>query len=59
MNRPSNKQGTDLLDIVHLLLDASARPIALAQIRSGRCRGRGSIALQVDLWLTRKRENTQ
>ena len=32
MNRSDDKQGTDLLDIVRLTLDASTRPVALEQI---------------------------
>jgi len=33
MNRSSEKQGTDLLDIVRLAFDEATRPFALAQIR--------------------------
>ena len=32
MNRSAQKQGTDLLDIVRIMLDPETRPVALAQI---------------------------
>ncbi|MFE5699549.1 hypothetical protein [Rhodococcus koreensis] len=55
MNRSADKQGTDLLDIVHLMLDETTRPAALAQIRSVEVATAEDIALHVDLWFTRKR----
>ena len=55
MNRSADKQGTDLLDIVHLMLDETTRPAALAQIRSADAATAQDIALHVDLWFTRKR----
>ena len=55
MNRSTEKQGTDLLDIVHLVLDDTTRPAALAQIRSVELATVQDIAIHVDLWFTRKR----
>ncbi|MEO3936590.1 prevent-host-death protein [Dermatophilaceae bacterium Soc4.6] len=48
-NRSSNKQGTDLLDIVRLLLDPATRPPALAQITSVAPAVAHDMALHVDL----------
>ncbi len=50
MNRSGQKQGTDLLDIVRLAFDESARSAALAQIQSVDARVAQDIALHVDLW---------
>jgi hypothetical protein len=54
MNRVTAKQGTDLQDIVRLVLDQEARSAALAQL--GRCQSStaADIALHVDLWLVRR-----
>ena len=58
MNRSTEKQGTDLLDIVRLALDSMTRPVALAQI--GQVAGwiAADIALHVDLWFARRRAET-
>ncbi|WP_225858040.1 nucleotidyl transferase AbiEii/AbiGii toxin family protein [Rhodococcus wratislaviensis] len=55
MNRSADKQGTDLLDIVHLILDETTRPAALAQIGTVGAATARDIALHVDLWFTRNR----
>lgn len=55
MNRLDDKQGTDLLDIVRLTLDASTRPVALEQIKRVAAPIAGDIALHVDLWFVRRR----
>ncbi|WP_091116457.1 prevent-host-death protein [Nocardioides psychrotolerans] len=56
MNRSVAKQGTDLLDIVRLMLDAGARPIALRQIGAVATPVAADIALHVDLWFVRRRD---
>lgn len=56
MNRSAEKQGTDLRDIVNLTFDAETRPAALAQIASVDAAVAGDIALHVDLWFVRKRQ---
>jgi hypothetical protein len=55
MNRAVAKQGTDLQDIVRLILDQEARPAALAQL--GRCDAStaADIALHANLWLVDRR----
>ena len=55
MNRATAKQGTDLQDIIRLVLDEQVRPAALAQL--GRCPAptAADIALHVDLWLVSRR----
>jgi hypothetical protein len=55
MNRSVAKQGTDLLDIVRLMLDAGARPTALGQIGAVAAPMAADIALHVDLWFVRRR----
>lgn len=55
MNRATGKQGTDLLDIVRLTLDSSARPAALAQIGDVHASMAADIALHADLWFDRRR----
>ena len=55
MNRAAAKQGTDLQDIVRLILDEEARPAALAQLRSCNTSTAADIALHVDLWLIDRR----
>ncbi|SUF08975.1 Uncharacterised protein [Rhodococcus gordoniae] len=58
MNRSTNKQGTDLLDIVHLTLDPATRPTALAQLHTVDPAIAHDIALHIDLWFTRKRTHS-
>jgi hypothetical protein len=58
MNRSVNKQGTDLLDIVRLTLDDATRPVALDQISRVDPSIASDIALHVDLWFVRKRDQT-
>ena len=55
MNRPADKQGTDLQDIVRLILDEQVRPIALTQLGSCDTTIAADIALHVDLWLVDRR----
>ena len=49
------KQGTDLQDIVRLILDEQARPAALAQLGSCDTPAAAGIALHVGLWLVDRR----
>ncbi|UTT51048.1 hypothetical protein [Rhodococcus gordoniae] len=58
MNRSTNKQGTDLLDIVHLTLDPATRPTALAQLHTVDPAIAHDIALHIDLWFTLKRTHS-
>lgn len=58
MNRSVDKQGTDLLDIVRLTFDKATRPIALSQIGSIEAAVAQDIALHVDLWFVRKRQQS-
>lgn len=58
MNRSWEKQGTDLLDIVRLTLDAVTRPVALSQIGSVEADMARDIALHIDLWFVRKRDHS-
>ncbi len=55
MNRAVAKQGTDLQDIVRLILDAQARPAALTQLGSCDASIAADVALHVDLWLVERR----
>jgi hypothetical protein len=55
MNREVAKQGTDLQDIVRLILDQEARPAALAQLGSCDISTAADIALHADLWLVARR----
>jgi hypothetical protein len=55
MNRPAAKQGTDLQDIVRLILDEGARPAALAQLGNCDTSAAADIALHADLWLVNHR----
>jgi hypothetical protein len=55
MNRPAAKQGTDLQDILRLILDEQVRPIALAQLDSCDATTAADIELHVDLWLVDRR----
>lgn len=56
MNRSVGKQGTDLLDIIRLTLDPATRPVALEQISHVDPSIAGDIALHVDLWFVRRRD---
>jgi hypothetical protein len=56
MNRAVNKQGTDLLDIVRLTFDEATRPVALNRIGDVDAAVAADIALHVDLWFVRKRQ---
>ncbi len=56
MNRSAQKQGTDLQDIVRLTFDEATRPTALAQISGVDVSIARDIALHVDLWFVRKRQ---
>lgn len=56
MNRSVEKQGTDLRDIVNLTFDSATRPVALAQIGAVAPAMASDIALHVDLWFVRKRQ---
>ncbi|MFI5493218.1 hypothetical protein [Actinoplanes sp. NPDC051859] len=58
MNRSVGKQGTDLLDIVRLALDDGTRPAALEQIGNVDPSIAADMALHVDLWLVRRRQQT-
>jgi hypothetical protein len=55
MNRSTDKQGTDLLDILRLTLDQSARPAVLGQIGDVQCSMAADIAPHVDHWFVRRR----
>jgi hypothetical protein len=55
MNRNAEKQGTDLLDIVRLVLDPVAGPAALSQLRSVDAALAADIDRHVDLWLDQRR----
>jgi hypothetical protein len=56
MNRSVQKQGTDLRDIVNLTLDPESRPTALAQLHVVEASIARDIALHVDLWFVRRRQ---
>ncbi|MEU7906302.1 hypothetical protein [Actinoplanes sp. NPDC049118] len=56
MNRQAEKQGTDLLDIIRLVLDGATRPVVLGQIGSVDPSVAKDIALHADLWLVRRRD---
>jgi len=58
MNRASDKQGTDLADIVRLALDPAVRDRALQQIATCADEMAGDIGLHADLWLVRRRSET-
>jgi hypothetical protein len=55
MNRAAAKQGTDLQDIVRLILDAQVRPTTLAQLGGCGASIAADIAQHVDLWLVDRR----
>ena len=50
MDRPAEKQGTDLLDIVRLVFDEATRPAALAQLGEVDSAIGRDIALHVERW---------
>ncbi len=50
-------EGTDLLDIVRLILDEVSRPTALGQISAVPGQVAADIALHVDLWFVRRRDS--
>lgn len=58
MNRSTNKQGTDLQDVVRLVLDRSAGPTALEQIGTCEAPMPADIAAHVDRWLRDLRADT-
>lgn len=58
MNRSADKQGTDLQDVVRLVLDRVAGPVALDQIASCAPPMPADIATHVDLWFRRRRADT-
>lgn len=55
MNRAAAKQGTDLQDIIRLILDEHVRPTALAQLANCDTSTAADIALHVELWLVGSR----
>jgi hypothetical protein len=58
MNRSVNKQGTDLLDIMRIALDAKTRTAALSQIATVEPGMASDIATHVELWLVRQRRHS-
>jgi hypothetical protein len=56
MNRSVDKQGTDLLDITRLTLDRATGPVALDQIGHVDPSIASDIALHVNLWFVRRRD---
>jgi hypothetical protein len=56
MNRSADKQGTDLLDIVRLAFDQATRPVAMNQIAGVADSVANDIALHIDLWFVRRRQ---
>jgi len=56
MNRSIDKQGTDLLDIVRLSFDEGTRSAAIEQISGVADAVAGDIAIHVDLWFVRRRQ---
>lgn len=58
MNRSTEKQGTDLRDIVNLTFDTETRGAALAQIGAVDQSIASDIALHVDLWFVRHRQQS-
>jgi hypothetical protein len=56
MNRAVDKQGTDLLDIVHLTLDPITRPVAVAQVTEVDASVARDMAFHVDHWFVRQRQ---
>lgn len=58
MDRPSAKQGTDLLDIVRLMFDEATRPAALAQVGNVGATVAHDIALHVERWFVHRQRET-
>jgi hypothetical protein len=58
MNRSAEKQGTDLLDIVRLLLDEAARSAAARQLAEVDAPIAHDVALHVDLWFVERRRQS-
>lgn len=58
MNRSVDKQGTDLRDIVRLTLDSETRTTALNQIGEVEDPIARDIAMHVDLWLVRRKDQS-
>jgi hypothetical protein len=56
MNRSVDKQGTDLRDIVRLTLDPETRPVALRHIGAVEDAIARDIAIHVDHWLVRRKD---
>lgn len=56
MNRSVDKQGTDLLDIVRLTFDEATRSAAIEQISGVADEVASDIAMHVDLWFVRRRQ---
>lgn len=56
MNRSVDKQGTDLLDIVRLAFDEATRSAAIEQISGVSDAVAAEIAMHVDLWFVRRRQ---
>jgi hypothetical protein len=54
MNRAVDKKGTDLLDIVHLVLDPTTRPVAIAQVTYVDASVARDVAFHVDHWFVGK-----
>lgn len=58
MNRSSAKEATDLLDIVRLMLDAEAGPVARRQLGEAHPQIAEDAALHAELWFVRNRIKT-
>jgi hypothetical protein len=58
MNRGTDKQGTDLLDIVRLTFDETTRTSALAQISTVDANVATDIAVHIELWFKRRRDDS-
>ncbi|WP_235739024.1 prevent-host-death protein [Nocardioides alcanivorans] len=56
MNRSDEKQGTDLLDIIRITFDDATRSAGLAQLAGVADSVAQDIALHVDLWMVRRRD---
>lgn len=56
MNRSVDKQGTDLLDIVRLTFDEATRDVTLDQLGGCDLSMAADIALHIDLWFVRRRD---
>ena len=58
MNRPAAKEGTDLLDIVRLVLDINTGPVARAQLDAADRVLRRDAALHANKWFVEQRDKT-